>query len=127
MDGKGYLFFKNVFLQSQLTISDKDKRALQDVSLFIATSYVKPWLGCSLAVEAQNQDLCLLKTLKKYEVIDKLISKAALTKFSQHLWYLCDEIAVFDDEVDDQVKMKMVSNLECEKSFDVGKRYMYSI
>jgi tellurite resistance protein len=68
-----------------------------------------------------------LKTLKKYEVIDKLISKAALTKFSQHLWYLCDEIAVFDDEVDDQVKMKMVSNLECEKSFDVGKRYMYSI
>jgi tellurite resistance protein len=40
---------------------------------------------------------------------------------------LCDEIAVVDDEVDDQVKMKMVSNLECEKSFDVGKRYMYSI
>jgi hypothetical protein len=127
MDGKGYLFFKNVFLQSQLTISDKDKRALQDVSLFIATSYVNPWLGCSLAVKAQNQDLCFLKTLKKYEIIDKLISKAALTKFSQHLWYLCDEIAVFDDEVDDQVKMKMVSNLECEKSFDVGKRYMYSI
>jgi hypothetical protein len=55
MDGKGYLFFKNVFLQSQLTISDKDKRALQDVSLFIATSYVNPWLGCSLAVKAQNQ------------------------------------------------------------------------
>jgi hypothetical protein len=66
MDGKGYLFFKNVFLQSQLTISDKDKRALQDVSLFIATSYVKPSLGCSLAVKAPNQDLCFLKTLKKY-------------------------------------------------------------
>jgi hypothetical protein len=45
------------------------------------------------------------------------------------LWYLCDEIAVFaifDDEVDDEVKMKMVSNLECEKSFDVGKRYIPS-
>jgi hypothetical protein len=68
---------KMCLLQSQLTISAKDKRALQDVSLFIATSY-----GCSLAVKAPNQDLCFLKTLKKYEVIDKLISKAALTKFS---------------------------------------------
>ncbi|CAH0560540.1 unnamed protein product [Brassicogethes aeneus] len=110
-------------------ISAEEKQVLPDVSLFIATSYVKPWLQCTLAAKAPNQDLSFLKSLKKYEAIDKSISNAALTKFCQHLWYLCDEIAIlalFDDEVDDQTKTKMVSNLEREKTFDLGKRYIPS-
>lgn len=64
----------------------------------------------------------------KYEKIDKNISKAALDKFCLHLWYLSNEIAVlglFDDEVDDQTKMRMVSNLECDKDI-IGKRYIPS-
>ena len=38
-------------------ISMKEKQALRDVCLFIAIVYVKPWLGCSLAVKAPYQDL----------------------------------------------------------------------
>ena len=49
-------------LQSHFKISMKEKQALRDVSLFIATVYVKHWLGCSLAVKAPYQDLCFLKT-----------------------------------------------------------------
>ena len=35
---------------SQFRSSNKDKAALLDVCLFIVTSYVKPWLQCTLAV-----------------------------------------------------------------------------
>lgn len=120
---------KICLLQSQFKISAKDKRALQDVCLFIAVIYVKPWLGCSLAVKAPNQDLCFLKRLKEYETVDKLISKAALSKFSQHLWYLSEEIAVlslFDDEVNAQTKGNIVVNLQRESLYDSGKRYIPS-
>ena len=48
---------KICLLQSHLKISMKEKQALRDVCLFIATVYVKPWLGCSLAVKAPYQDL----------------------------------------------------------------------
>lgn len=91
--------------------------------------YVKPWLSCSLAVKAPNQDLRFLKALKEYEAIDKLISEAALSKFNQHLWYLSEEVAVlslFDDEVDEQTKVNIVANLQRESLCDFGKRYVPS-
>ncbi|KAK5639272.1 hypothetical protein RI129_011764 [Pyrocoelia pectoralis] len=120
---------KICLLQSQFTISAKDKRALQDVCLFIAVLYVKPWLGCSLAVKAPNQDLCFLKRHKEYETVDKLISKAALSKFSQHLWYLSEEIAVlslFDDEVNedmsDYLYRKSLSDFVSVKSTNLFSR-----
>lgn len=120
---------KICLLQSQFKMSAKDKQALRDVCLFIVAVYVKPWLGCSLAVKAPNQDLCFLQTLKDYERVDTLISKAALNKFSQHLWYLSEEIAVlsiFDDEVDEQTKENIVENLQKESFSDSGKRYIPS-
>lgn len=120
---------KICLLQSQFKISAKDKRSLQDVCLFIAVLYVKPWLQCSLAVKAPNQDLCFLKRLKDYETVDKVIAKAALSKFSQHLWYLSEEIAIlslFDDEVDKQTKGNIVANLQRESLYDSGKRYIPS-
>ena len=64
---------KICLLQSHFKISTKEKQALRDVCLFIPTVYVKPWLGCSLAVIAHYQDLCFLKTLKGYEKVDKVI------------------------------------------------------
>ncbi|GBM59701.1 hypothetical protein AVEN_204721-1 [Araneus ventricosus] len=81
------------------------------------TIYVKPWLQFILAVKAPYKDLCFLKSLKAYENVSESIQKAALQKFSQHLWYLIDEIAVlalFDDDVDEETKLKMVANLHRE-------------
>ena len=82
-------------LHSQFKLTKREKAALQDVCLFIVTSYIK--------VKAPYQNLSFLKSMKAYENVDENISKAALQKFSQHLWYLTDEAAVlslFDDEVD---------------------------
>ncbi|XP_064292873.1 uncharacterized protein LOC135309960 [Plodia interpunctella] len=49
---------------------------------------------CISAVKAPYQDLCFLKTMRAYEKIDKNTSKAMLKKFTQHLWYLTEEVSV---------------------------------
>ena len=51
----------------------KEKQALREVCLFIATVYVKPWIGCSLAVKRLIKICVFLKTLKGYEKVDKVI------------------------------------------------------
>lgn len=120
---------KITLLRSQFRISNKDKASLLDVCLFIATSYVKPWLQCILAVKAPYQDLCFLKAMKAYETIDKSISRAALQKFCQHLWYLTDEVSIlslFDDAVDLDTKVKMIANLAKENPTAHNKRYIAS-
>lgn len=57
---------KICLLSSQFKITNKDKAALLDICVFIATCYVKPWLQCIIAVKAPYQDLCFLKTMKDY-------------------------------------------------------------
>ena len=118
---------KICLLQSHFKISVKEKQALRDGCLFIATVYVKPWRGCSFSVKAPHQDLCFLNTLKGYQKVDKVISQAALSKFCQHLWYLSVEIAalpLFDDAVDEEIKVRIVANLERECLFYLKKKYL---
>ncbi|CAG9792723.1 unnamed protein product [Diatraea saccharalis] len=123
---KAIYSLKICLLQSQLKMTAQDKKALQDVCLFIVTLYVKPWLKCTVATKAPNQDLCFLKMLKEYEKVDATISKASISKFSHHLWYLSEEaviLSLFDDDVCNQTKIKMIANLNRNKSSDFGKRY----
>ena len=110
-------------------MSNKNKTALLDVWLVIATSYVKPWLQYTLAVKALYQDLCFLKAMKAYEIVDKTISKAAIQKFCQHLWYLADEVSIlslFDDDINQESNVKIVANLAKENPSVHNKRYIQS-
>ncbi|GBM78518.1 hypothetical protein AVEN_199419-1 [Araneus ventricosus] len=114
---------------SQLKLNTKDKEALLDVYLFIVIIYVKPWLQWIWAVKAPYKDLCFLKSLKAYEKVNESISKAASQKFSQDLWYFTDEIAVlalFDDDVDEETKLKIVANLHRKSFLTHEKRYIPS-
>nr|CAH7754825.1 unnamed protein product [Callosobruchus chinensis] len=116
-------------LISQINLGDTDKAALIGVCLFIVLVYVKPWLHRILAVKAPFQDLCFLKALKAYEETDETISIVALKKFNQHLWYLTDEaatLALFDDDVDIETKVKIVRNFYVESISSHGKRYVPS-
>ncbi|GBO25378.1 hypothetical protein AVEN_133943-1 [Araneus ventricosus] len=91
--------------------------------------YVKPWLQWILAVKAPYKDLCFLKSLKAYEKVNESISKAASQKFSQDLWYFTDEIevlALFDDDVDEKTKLKMLANLHRKIFSTHEKRYIPS-
>ncbi|GBM05961.1 hypothetical protein AVEN_80555-1 [Araneus ventricosus] len=97
--------------------------------MFIVTIYVKPWLQWILAVKASYKDLCFLKSLKAYEKVNESISKAALQKFSHHLWYFTDGIAVLalsEDDLDEETKLKLVANLPREIFWTHEKRYIPS-
>ncbi|GBP74674.1 hypothetical protein EVAR_58940_1 [Eumeta japonica] len=85
----------------------KDKNALQDVCLFIVTLYTKPWLECTVAIKAPNQDLCFLKALKEYGKVDAKSSKAFISKFVHHL----------RDESSDSVKRYIPSKGEITQNF----------
>jgi hypothetical protein len=76
---------KIVLLSAQISLPQKDKLVLLDVCSFIVMCYVKPWLNCTSAMKAPQQDLDFLKTIKAYETVDEIISKAATKKFCQHL------------------------------------------
>lgn len=120
---------KIYLLQSQHKLSKQERQGLEDICLFITTTYVRPWLQCNLAVKAPFQDLDFIKTLKNYERIDSAISSAALNKFCQHLYYFTEEIVVlslFDDIVDVETKTRMVNNLTKDGSLDSFKRYVPS-
>ncbi len=57
------------------------------------------------------------------------LSKGALQNFLQKFWYLTDEIAVlthFDDDVEEETKLKMVTNLQRENFSIYEKRYIPS-
>ena len=78
--------------------------------------------GC---IKAPNQDLCFLEALKEYEKVDATSSKASISKFVNHLWYLCEEavMLLFDDEVDSKTKTKMINNLNRDESSYSAKRF----
>lgn len=118
---------KICLLQSQVNIAANDKSALRDICVFVAIIYVKPWLECTEAVKAPNQDLRFLKEVKGYNEIDETISIAAVSKFCNHLWYLSEEaviLSLFDDEVDNETKTNIIVNLNREKISDFNKRYI---
>ena len=69
-----------------------------------------------------------MKTLVQFESVDLDIAKAAQSKFKNHLWYLIPKFAalsLFDDEVTDECKMKMISGLEEDEIFDGAKRFKF--
>ncbi|KAG8235902.1 hypothetical protein J437_LFUL010132 [Ladona fulva] len=75
-----------------------------------------------ILLKAPYQVLCFLKSMKAYKKIDKRIAKAALQKISQHLCYLTEVsvLSLFDDDVDQETKVKMVENLPKENLLSHG-------
>lgn len=116
---------KIFLLQSQFALSVKEKQSLRDVCTFIVQFYVKAWFRCPLPQECPNQDLNFIINLKKYESVDADISKAAINKFCNHLWYLSEEnvgLAFFDTTIPDEIKSKMVESLNNEGEINPPKR-----
>ena len=64
VDGSSHLLFENMFVAVSFQNKQEGKTSIERCFLIIATVYVKPWLGCSLAVKVPYQDLCFSKTLK---------------------------------------------------------------
>lgn len=123
---KSIYSLKMFLLRSQLDIKQTEKEGLKYICIFIVKVFVKPWMNCSNILKAPYQDLTFLKSLKKFEEIDKSISEAALKKFTSHMWYLSESLAafsLFDNTVSIKTKLDMVKNLDREYK-GTGKRFI---
>lgn len=122
---KAIYCLKLFIFRDQFKLTKKEHKAITEICVFVVTIYVRCWFQAPLATSAPMNDMWLLKSLKKFENINKVMSKKALTKFLGHLWYLSEELvslAFFDDEVSLESKQKMVLSINEEGSDYSPKR-----
>ncbi|XP_043269951.1 uncharacterized protein [Venturia canescens] len=116
---KAIYCLKMFIFRDEFKMIARELNNLRHICIFIVTTYVKAWFTSPSAILAPNNDLTLMQELISYKTINSSISQAALNKMVRHLWYLNDQLAVmalFDDSLDQSVKLKMVENLKNNKS-----------
>jgi hypothetical protein len=88
---KALYVLKIYLFRDQFHLTAYENRDIHDVCVFIVGLYVKVWFTAPDAISAPRNDLDFLQNLKAYEDINSAISKAAVTNFSEYLWYLSEE------------------------------------
>ena len=84
---------------------------------FVLLVYVPWWISCTSAADAPVNDLMLVHKLQSYE--DEVIGKAALKAFSNHMWYLSEELvplALFSTGLSASQKNEIVKKLKNHKT-----------
>ena len=107
--------------KAQFKLTPAEERGLRDVCVFAVCIYLKAWICAPQTFNALYSDFLLLKTLLEYSSIHSAISKQTSKKFSNHLWYLSEELvtlAFFDDRVSLSTKRLMVSAMQNEEEQD---------
>lgn len=120
---------KIYIFRNQYFLSSSEKNAIRDICIFIVRFYLKAWFNCTAAARAPANDLYFIKCLKLYENEHSKISKAVLTKISNHLWYLTEEtaaLAFFDDTLSNEIKRLMVQSLNNDGIIQPTKRLIVS-
>lgn len=105
---------KMFMFQGEFKMSKKEIQALRRIIIYTIRYHVKAWFKCSDAISAPSHDLNFMKDIYEYRKIDREMSKLAVKKFSNHLWYLSDEtiaLALFDPQVSLDEKRKMAQEL----------------
>ena len=93
---------------------------------FATFCYFPWWTTAPISSSALLNDLLLLKSLYKYRKVDKVCADAAINAFSNHLWYLTEELVllgVFSSRVPLPTKVKMVEKLKSVDKHICSKRY----
>lgn len=115
---KAIYSLKMFLFRDEFKLTAKERSAFSDICLFIVSTYIQAWFCAPLAVEAPNPDLQFLKKLVRYQTVDSAISRVALRKFVNHLWYLSPEavaLAFFNQKVSADTKKKMIETMNLEK------------
>ena len=68
---------------------------LEQIFLFNTLVYTKHWLQPPNSVDAQANDIQLIKKLKEFKEVNKAFSTKTSNTFKNHYRYLTEEIAVF--------------------------------
>ena len=95
----------------QFKLTGKENNNLLQMCIFSVKIYLKASIEAPLSAAAPNNDLKLFKSIQLYASINSAVSKAVLSKFCSHLWYLSEELvalAFFDVCVSANTKRLMV-------------------
>ena len=99
--------------------------------IFAVRVYLKAWITAPSASNAPYNDIHLLQSLIDYTTIHPAIAKIASEKFSNHLWYLSEDLiglALFDSRVSLSTKRLMVKAMrEVDGVEDAPKRIAVSL
>lgn len=116
---KALYSLKMYMFQTQFHMKSADLNGLRHICLFVVQFYITAWFNAPLAIKAPYNDLIFLQKLISYKRVNKKISNDASLKFSRHLWYLSEELAalaLFDDNVSNEDKRKMVHAIITKES-----------
>jgi hypothetical protein len=103
--------FKMWMFRSQFKLKASQQNGLFYFLLFVSDVYMRAWFEAPLSAAAPANDLRFLRQLSLYG--NPVVSEAAVTAFSRHLWYLSEVtvgMALFDPSVDDHEKLLMLKN-----------------
>ena len=81
---------------------------------FVVFCYIPWWLTSPIPSTAPKNDQLFINSFITYKDIDGLIANAAIKSFSNHMWYLTEELvplALFSSTVDVGIKEKMVNKM----------------
>ena len=79
--------------RGEFTLTKKEKIGIRDICIFLAKLYLKVWIQSPMAAKAPQLDLEFFKNQNAYREVDKKISRIAINKLCNHLWYLAPETA----------------------------------
>lgn len=118
---KAIYCLKIYLFRDQFTFQKGERENIKKICIFIVKLYVQAWFTAPNTIKAPNHDLQFIKKLFKFSEIDKAISRDAIAKLENHLWYLSPEstaLAFFDKNVSVETKKEMVAALEEEGDSD---------
>lgn len=98
-----------------------EEAGIRDICIFLAHLYVRAWTFAPNAAEAPCQDLKFIQDLHAYAKIDENVSRVALNKMCNHLWYLLPETAAmsfFNNNLSVDTRRKMLRALKNNKTFE---------
>lgn len=108
---------KMFLFRGQFRMTANELKTATEMALFTCLVFIRFWICAPDAICASRNDLELLKSIKRYESVNAGVSKVALRKLMNHLWYLSEEnvcLGFYDDNVSTECKLKMVQSLDKE-------------
>jgi len=103
---------KIYIFRNEFELSTNEKKT--GFVIFVVTIYIEAWFKAPSAAAAPYQDLLFIRKLYNYGSIGNNISRVALNKCRNHLWYLTAEavaLAFFDKTISIESKRKMMVKL----------------
>lgn len=119
------IYSLKIFLsRNQFILTTDEENGIRDICIFITKLYLKAWIQAPVAAEAPRQDHEFLKNLYAYNTINENVSRVALRKFCNHLWYLTPEtaaLAFFDSSITHEAKRRMVAALDIVTDHEIKR------